>query len=113
MEPHASVFDSSLRGRVVLALQRAIVVNFNMGDWQELGYLLGHHEYIANHERLLRSLKWGDDDYSGCVFQFLSFLVNRDPPALYKVAAFEKVKGHLSPLVPLSCAAASDRSSAA
>lgn len=96
MDPNPLVFDSKLRGRVILALQRAIAATFNLGDWQELGYEVGHHDYVARHARLLRSLQWGDEDYGGCVFQFLNFLSQQDPSALYKVATHPKVKEHLA-----------------
>ncbi len=100
MEPKRLTFDSKLRGRAILALQRAIVATFNQGDWQELGYQIGHHDYIARHDRLLRSLHWGDEDYGGCVFQFLNFLAQQDPLSLYEVGAHEKVKKHLAQNAP-------------
>jgi len=96
VEPHPLMYDTKLRGRVILAVQRAIVATFNHGDWQELGYEIGHHDYIARHDRLLRSLHWGDEDYGGCVFQFLNFLAQQDPSALYQVGTHEKVKQHMA-----------------
>jgi len=61
--------DSAWRGPLMLAMQRAIVADFNSTDWQELGYLTGFHDYIRGHARLLRSLGFGDKDYGACVFQ--------------------------------------------
>lgn len=68
--------DSKLRGRLVLALQKAIVETFDAADWKEVGYKAGQIDYIRGHSRLLRSLSWGDDDYGSCVFQAIEFLLN-------------------------------------
>jgi hypothetical protein len=95
VEPDRLLYDKNLRDKAILALQRAIVATFEKGDWQELGYEIGHHDYIASHDRLLRSLKWNDPDCGGCVFEFLTYLSRRDLPALYRVAAHPKVKEHL------------------
>lgn len=100
MQSDRLISDSKLRNRVILALQRAIVATFNHGDWQELGYEIGHHDYIAHHDRLLRSLHWGDEDYGGCVFQFLNFLAQQDPSALHTVGAREKLKLHMAQNAP-------------
>ncbi|MBQ23885.1 abortive infection family protein [Alcanivorax sp.] len=70
--------DSKLRGKVVLALQKAIVETFDAADWKEVGYKAGQIDYIRGHSRLLRSLSWGDDDYGSCVFQAIEFLLNDD-----------------------------------
>jgi hypothetical protein len=64
--------------KAILALQRAIVATFDDGRWQELGYLVGKHETVVSHGRLLRSLHWGDDDYGGCVFDVLPQLLGRN-----------------------------------
>ncbi len=88
-------YDSKLRGRLILALQKAIVAQFDSGDWNEIGYLTGHHEYITGHSRLLRSLGFGDDDYGGCVFQVLHYLVQNDNEALVSIIEHNKIKPYL------------------
>ena len=70
--------DAKLRGRTILALQKAVVDTFKAADWKELGYKTGTDEYILRHDRLLRSLHWGDDDYGGCVFQTIEVVLKRD-----------------------------------
>ncbi|EOX2979063.1 abortive infection family protein [Pseudomonas aeruginosa] len=79
----------------MLAMQRAIVSEFNATDWHELGYLTGFHDYIRGHARLLRSLGFGDDDYGACVFQALEFFINNDMRALVSVIEHPKVHPHL------------------
>jgi hypothetical protein len=70
------------RDKAILALQRAIKATFDDSRWHELGYLVGKHDVIADHERLLRSLHWGDDDYGSCVFAVLPDLLGHDLPWL-------------------------------
>jgi hypothetical protein len=64
--------------KAILALQKAIKATFDDTRWHELGYLLGKHDMIAGHDRLLRSLHWGDDDYGGCIFTVLPDLLESD-----------------------------------
>ncbi len=79
----------------MLAMQRAIVAEFNATDWHELGYLTGFHDYIQGHGRLLRSLGFGDDDYGACVFQALQHFANHGARALVAVIEHPKVHPHL------------------
>ncbi|MCK4141973.1 abortive infection family protein [Ralstonia pseudosolanacearum] len=92
---HHLLEDSAWRGSLMLAIQRAIVSEFNATDWHELGYLTGFHGYIRGHARLLRSLGFGDDDYGACVFQVLEFFINNDMRALVAVIEHPKVHPHL------------------
>lgn len=62
------MFDSGMsrsdRQRLI-GLARLAVKNFNAGDWQALGVYTDSLGIITGHDRLLRSLSFGDDDYSG------------------------------------------------
>jgi hypothetical protein len=49
----------------LIRLSRIAVKHFNAGDWQILGAETGALSIITGHDRLLRSLSFGDDDYSG------------------------------------------------
>lgn len=51
--------------RRIIALSEMAVEHFNAGDWQALGVYTGQSAIINSHDRLLRSLNFGDDDYSG------------------------------------------------
>lgn len=59
------------RSKLIVALKRFIEARFTQADWRELGHMTGTAEIIERHPRLLRSLDWGDSDYSGCVMQVL------------------------------------------
>ncbi|WAK02797.1 abortive infection family protein [Methylobacter sp. YRD-M1] len=87
--------DEKLKGRFMLALQKAIVKKFDAGDWNEIGYLTGQHDYIVHHRRLLRSLGFGDDDYGSCVFEVLNHFWQYDESALFQVAEHEKIRPYL------------------
>jgi hypothetical protein len=76
------------RDKAILALQRAIKATFDDGRWQELGYLVGKHDTVVGHGRLLRSLHCGDDDYGGCIFDVLPELLGADFRNLRTVEEF-------------------------
>ena len=61
-------------GLLNVALKKAIEAQFTREDWIELGNLTGTLNDIQSHERLLRSLSWGDDDYGSCIFNILDLL---------------------------------------
>lgn len=87
--------NAAWRGPLMLAMQRALVSEFNATDWHELGYLTGFHDYIRGHDRLLRSLSFGDEDYGACVFQVLSHFAGHDTRALVAVIEHGKIRPHL------------------
>lgn len=66
------IVDRSLRRKLVRALQRAITATFSEEDWLFLGEQTNTTELIKNHDRLLRSLYYRDDDYPTCVIEVLS-----------------------------------------
>tara|TARA_A100001391_G_scaffold96706_1_gene64107 strand:- start:11681 stop:12445 length:765 start_codon:yes stop_codon:yes gene_type:complete len=62
----------------LIALTRLAVKNFNVGDWQALGAYTGCSDIVSNHDRLLRSLSFGDDDYSGNAHGVIFAMAERD-----------------------------------
>lgn len=48
----------------LLALCKLAVQFFNGTDWELLDIMTGNTKMITNHERLLRSLSFGDPDYA-------------------------------------------------
>ena len=56
---------------VKLAIARAIIATFDKGKWHELGLLTDTEDVITRHPRLLRSLDFGDDDYTASVHSVL------------------------------------------
>lgn len=86
--------DMALSKRII-DLRERIVANFNAGNWEEVGLMTGHSKVIDNHPRLLRSLYWQDEDYSGNVLTVLKNIATRDPNAIHAIEVYvdEKYPG--------------------
>ncbi len=84
--------DNKLKGRMIIALQKAIVTLFSAAEWKEVGYKTGHGDYIKGHSRLLRSLSWQDEDYGSCVFQAIEKILDEDIENLSSFFEFQEVK---------------------
>ncbi|GAC1378494.1 MAG: hypothetical protein NVSMB48_00040 [Marmoricola sp.] len=63
---------------VVLAVGRCLVAVMDSSGWSELGLVTGTYENIQRHPRLLRSLRFGDDDYDGCVYELTPVILGKD-----------------------------------
>lgn len=72
----------------LLPLKREIAEHFNAGHWLEVGTITSSLDIVQNHDRLLRSLRFGDEDYDGCVLQVLIAIVQRDPDNLARVERY-------------------------
>lgn len=55
----------------LLKLAKVAIDRFNVGDWQALGVHTGESQRINNHNRLLRSLSFGDEDYDGYAYTMI------------------------------------------
>ena len=57
---------------VRVALQRCAVAKMTISRWRELAELISEEAatWVNDHDRFLRSLHFGDDDYNGLVLQF-------------------------------------------
>lgn len=65
---------------------RRVIDTFDNGDWQLLAMYLGDcGKIITGHDRLLRSLHFGDEDYPSCVASVIGQLYNKDPDILVLV----------------------------
>jgi hypothetical protein len=79
--------DNALGSRLI-DLRARIAASFDAGNWEELGLLTGASRLIDGHSRLLRSLSWGDEDYSGNVLSVLRSIVEGDPRTLGVIEAY-------------------------
>jgi hypothetical protein len=70
------------QGQRILKIRERIVSNFTREHWQEIGLLTGFSDLINGHQRLLRSLSWGDEDYSGNVLNVITNIASQDVLAL-------------------------------
>ena len=70
--------------------KNAIINTFSSDDWSSLARVLGEAgNCITAHPRLLRSLYFGDEDYSGCVSEALFSIMSTDR------SAFERLEDYL------------------
>lgn len=88
------MIDTAL-GKRVLALRERVVAEFNTSDWEEVGLLTGYSDLISNHPRLLRSLNWGDEDYSGNALTVIKQIAEQSMSAFAKFEQYvaEKYPG--------------------
>jgi hypothetical protein len=75
-------------GKRIIQLRERIVAGFNAGDWEAVGLLTGHSDVIDEHPRLIRSLQWGDEDYSGNVLNVLRTISERDAGSLRDIEEY-------------------------
>lgn len=75
-------------GQLIIELKRRIEEDFTSGNWEEIGLLTDCSHIISNHPRLLRSLHFGDEDYSGNIITVLRSMVDFNPDALGIVKGF-------------------------
>ena len=68
-------------GKRILALREKVVAEFDAGDWEEVGLLTGCSGLISSHPRLLRSLSWGDEDYTGNALTIIRAIAEQDENA--------------------------------
>ena len=78
--------------RALLPIADKIVSSFTEADWIKLATLTDSYDLVRNHSRLLRSLDFNDDDYSGHVLSVLNTIVGRDP------ANFDEIRRYLNDL---------------
>ncbi len=76
------------QGHRILDLKTRIVANFTRENWVELGLLTGFHDLINSHSRLLRSLSWGDEDYTDNVLNVITGMATQNPSVLDTVETY-------------------------
>lgn len=67
--------NSKLSGPQLIQLKNVVVADFDASNWRELGALTNTLDQVESHNRLLRSLSWGDDDYDGLTLTFLRKMI--------------------------------------
>jgi hypothetical protein len=86
-EVHQSNLSPEDRQRAI-ALGKKAVEYFNEGDWQALGAYTGELQLIKGHGRLLRSLSFGDPDYTGNAIGMMVTIVERNYENLHVIAEY-------------------------
>lgn len=69
--------DRVVRDRI-LALRDRVVTVFNERNWQDVGNLTGRWQQISQHPHLLRSLPWGDQEYSDAALEIIERIALED-----------------------------------
>lgn len=65
-------------GPLIWAIKEAIIECYSQSNWIDLGYQTDCQDYIKDHPRLLRSLRFDDDDYPRHVLNSLDHIVAAD-----------------------------------
>ena len=76
--------DAQERKKVAV-IARYVNESFSAGDWVSLGQVTGGLKVIREHPRLLRSLNFGDEDYSMCVSDVLESIFLKAPDKIDEV----------------------------
>lgn len=81
--------------KVVSVIRDYAIEKFSPAEWMDFGYITEASELIENHPRLLRSLAWGDDDYSVCATQVVNEALEEHPEKIQEVIEHFGVDGWL------------------
>ncbi|WP_306548431.1 TIR domain-containing protein [Desulfobulbus sp.] len=76
--------DATQRKKISVITKYA-VENFHEGDWYTIGQLTGKIRLINDHSRLLRSLSFGDEDYSYCAAEVISDIFDSEPDLIDEI----------------------------
>ena len=72
------MFETQQNSDRLLSLKREIAAHFTADNWLEVGTITNTLAIVQGHDRLLRSLSFGDDDYPGACFQVLLRIIAQD-----------------------------------
>ncbi|WP_454727880.1 MULTISPECIES: abortive infection family protein [Cupriavidus] len=91
--------DAGSRGKLLLALKRAIEAEFTEADWTEFAF--EHEPQFLQHPRLLRGCKYRNEDYGDVILTLLRGMWQRDQvEALKALAGHRKVQDHMADYAP-------------
>jgi len=79
-------------GLELIRLKNLIANHFGESEWLELGTLVNQFELVDSHPRLLRSKRFGDGDYDGCILSVLRTMIDRNPGSLATIADYVRSK---------------------
>lgn len=82
------MFESQQSSDRLLRLKRDIAGHFTVDNWLEVGTITSALDIVQNHERLFRSMRFGDDDYPGACFQVILAIIARDATNLERIERY-------------------------
>jgi len=74
--------------RELIEVKNQIAEHFTESDWLELGIILDSSDSIGKHPRLLKSLRFGDDDYEGCILKVLTKIIEENSKNQNKIMPY-------------------------
>lgn len=77
-----------VNGKELIEIKNIISRQFTKSDWLELGYTLDCYAIINDHDRLLRSLSFGDDDYEASILDVLTKIIRKNPKSLKEIKSY-------------------------
>ena len=77
-----------MNGKELIEIKRQIVNSFGKSEWLELAYSIDCQDIVNNHQRLLRSLSFGDDDYDGNVLEVLDAFIKKNPKNIDSIKSY-------------------------
>ncbi len=84
----SALFETQQNSDRLLSLKREIASHFTADNWLEVGTITNTLTIVQGHDRLLRSLSFGDDDYPGACFQVLLRIIAQDPTNLDRIERY-------------------------
>jgi hypothetical protein len=72
----------------LLEVKDKIVANFTEADWQNIGLISNGSDVVNSHPRLLRSMRFNDDDYESSAVTVLTSIVNNDLATIIRIADY-------------------------
>lgn len=83
------------QGPLIWAIKEAIIECYDASDWIDLGYRTDCQDYVKGHTRLLRSLRFDDDDYPRHVLNSLDHILAADSENLSVLLNDERISDWL------------------
>lgn len=84
------MFETQQDSDRLLRLKRDIVSHFTANNWLEVGAITGSLHLVQGDDRLLRAMRFGDDDYADACFRVLLQIISVDP------INFERIEHYIS-----------------
>jgi len=72
-----------MTGKQITKLGAILYKCLDVSDWEEIFRLCELEQYLYDHSRFIRSLKWGDADAKGNCFDATEYLYLKNPVELY------------------------------
>ena len=76
---------NAIERKKVTVISKYVSEAFSEGDWLTLGQITGKLNKIQGHDRLFRSMSFGDDDYGHCVVEVLNDIFSDVPDQIPEV----------------------------